>query len=99
MAYEKKDNSGALFKNDKKDKDTHPDYRGDIKIDGVEYWLSAWIKPTKNVTKFMSLSAQVKDGQFSNGVSKANHAPQKPLGNTGATQGSGFSDMEDDIPF
>jgi len=97
MAYEKKDNSGALFKNDKKEKDTHPDYRGDIKIDGVEYWLSAWIKPTKNGTKFMSLSAQVKDGQFSNGAPKASQAPQKS--NAKATQGSGFDDVSDDVPW
>lgn len=55
-------NSGTLFKNDRKEKDNHPDYKGQINIDGVEYWLSSWIKVSKTGTKFMSLSVQPKDG-------------------------------------
>lgn len=62
MAYEKKDGSGALFKNDRKEKESHPDYKGDILINGTEYWLSAWIKEGKS-GKFMSLSAQPKDAK------------------------------------
>lgn len=38
-----KDNSGALFKNKKKATDQHPDYTGNINIDGKEYYLSAWV--------------------------------------------------------
>lgn len=50
------DNRGVLFKNDKKENENHPDYKGRIDIDGTEYWLSAWIKKTKDGKTYMSLS-------------------------------------------
>jgi hypothetical protein len=61
MAYEKRDLSGTLFKNDRKEKETHADYRGEIRIDGRDYWLSCWIKDGQK-GKFFSLSAKLKDG-------------------------------------
>jgi len=60
MAYEVKDNSGALFKNDRKEQDSHPDYNGKALISGVEYWISAWIKEGKT-GKFFSFSFKPKD--------------------------------------
>jgi hypothetical protein len=54
------DMRGVLFKNDRKEKATHPDYKGQCEIGGVEFWLSAWIKEGKK-GKFMSLSIQAKD--------------------------------------
>jgi hypothetical protein len=30
MAYEHKENKGSIFKNDRKEKDTHPDYTGQL---------------------------------------------------------------------
>ena len=51
----KYDNSGVLFKNDKKQSDKQPDYRGNISVGGIEYWLSAWIKDGKK-GKFLSLA-------------------------------------------
>jgi len=35
-------NKGQIWKNDKKTTDTHPDFKGSINIEGVEYWLSCW---------------------------------------------------------
>jgi hypothetical protein len=52
---EKRDNSGALFTNDKKTKETHPDLNGKITINGVEFYLSAW-KKQGNGKNFLSLS-------------------------------------------
>ena len=34
-------NRGVLFKNDRKESDSHPDYKGQINVDGTEFWLSA----------------------------------------------------------
>lgn len=53
--------SGALFKNDKGDNPKRPDYRGECEIEGVQYWISAWIKESQKGTKFMSLAFQAKD--------------------------------------
>jgi hypothetical protein len=55
-----RDNSGYLFKNDRKETGNHPDYRGNIKVDGKEYWISAWIKEGKN-GKFMGLAVSPRE--------------------------------------
>ena len=55
-----KDNSGVLFKNDKKETEKHPDYKGNITVGGQDYWLSAWIKEGKS-GKFMGLAVSPKE--------------------------------------
>jgi len=54
-------NSGALFKNDRKVSPNQPDYRGDINVNGTDFWISAWLKESKKGTKFMSLAVTVKE--------------------------------------
>ena len=56
--YEER-NKGAISKNKRKAKPSHPDYTGDLNIDGVEYWISGWIQDGKN-GKFLSLSLRPK---------------------------------------
>jgi uncharacterized protein (DUF736 family) len=61
--YDKR-NSGALFKNKRKETDKHPDYTGSYTDgDGREFWLSAWIKKSKAGETFMSLSTKPKEAK------------------------------------
>ena len=53
--------SGALFKNDKKETEKHPDYKGSCEINGTEYWVSSWLKESKNGRKYLSLKFNPKE--------------------------------------
>lgn len=63
MSYETKDYTGRLFKNDKKEKDTHPDYTGTALIGGVEHFMDAWIKRSDSGKTWMSFSFKPKQKQ------------------------------------
>lgn len=42
MAYDNT-NSGILARNDNRKSDKHPEYTGSLNVDGVDYWVSAWV--------------------------------------------------------
>jgi len=54
-------NRGMLMKNQNKTADNHPDYSGSLNVNGVDHWLSGWLKESKNGNKFFSLSVKPKD--------------------------------------
>jgi len=83
MAFEPRDNSGALFVNDRREKDTHPNAKGSALINGVDYWVSAWTKTDRNGNKFQSLAFEPKEKQVNNGYREA-----PPV-----------DDLNDEIPF
>jgi hypothetical protein len=56
----RKDNSGVLFRNDKIENERSPTYKGNITVNGQDYWLSAWIKEGKS-GKFMGLALSPKE--------------------------------------
>jgi hypothetical protein len=95
MAYEPKDGSGVLFKNDKEGNESRPDYKGNILINGVEYELASWIKDGKK-GKFMSLSAKVRERKDVSGQQAA-PAQHRPAQQAPAPAWDGFDDSS--IPF
>ena len=62
MEYDKT-NKGIIAKNERKEKDTHPDIKGSINVGGVEYWLDGWKKERNDGSgTFYSLSVKRKEG-------------------------------------
>jgi hypothetical protein len=51
--YEHKEGRGSMFQNTRKEKDTHPDWRGDIMINGTVMEICSWWNEEKG---FHSLS-------------------------------------------
>lgn len=89
--YELKDDNGNLFQNKKKKKESSPDWSGKIKLNGQEFYLSAWEKKTKAGDLFFS----VKLGQM---------VPAQPTSHS-IDKGNAFApadkkdNMDDDIPW
>lgn len=50
-------NRGVLFKNNRKEKDSQPDYTGNGNFGGNDFQISAWLKEGKS-GKFFSFSFQ-----------------------------------------
>ena len=44
MAYEEKDQSGTLFNNDRKQRDSQPDWTGKAIVNGTPVYVSGWNK-------------------------------------------------------
>lgn len=86
-------NRGVLFKNDRQTKDTQPGYTGSLNVDGVEYFLDAWVKEGQK-GKFFSVSVKRKDKQ---GTAPARAPAPAPAPRQQG--GSGFDDMDGDVPF
>jgi hypothetical protein len=62
MSYEQRNNSGSLFANNRKEKDSHPSHTGICNIDGIDYYISAWVKEG-NGKRFFSLSFKLKQSK------------------------------------
>ena len=87
-----KDNSGALFKEEEKKSEKHPDYKGNCLVNGKQMYISAWINTSQAGKRYMSLSfsAPSTDEKYSKKDSTATAPPEfsTPQATTG-----------DDLPF
>lgn len=78
MAYELKDGEGSLWKNEDRKSDSHPHAKGQLKINGVIYWVDAWTNETPAGKKFQKLSVKRKEQPITGGPS-AGSAPPRQL--------------------
>jgi hypothetical protein len=80
-----RDNSGTLYKNDKKS-DKSPDYSGKVLINGVPMKIAAWVKRVDGRDPFMSLAFTPEQNTQ---APAPKPAPAKPAA----------ADTLDDLPF
>jgi uncharacterized protein (DUF736 family) len=88
MSYTPKDMSGSLFRNDKRESDSHPNARGSCLIDGVEYWVDAWTNTTQAGDKYQSLKFKRKEAK-----------PAKAPDRFAAVKAGASRGDLDDVPF
>lgn len=89
MAFEMRPGAFSLFKNDKKEKGTQPDWKGSIKLpDGTEYWFDAW---NKSGSKGGFISGKIGNAKNSTVNQSAAYQPFPPVGQA--------PNVDDDIPF
>ena len=82
-------NRGALFINNRRTTDKHPNMTGSINVDGREYWISGWTKfKSSSGEKFLSLSVTPKEQQTQRG---------EPTGS--AVDGMDRMPGDGDVPF
>jgi len=84
MAYQLNPNTGSLFNNEKT-KDSQPDYKGSINVEGKVFYLAGWKKAGKDGSTWLSLAIS---------EPKQKETTRPAPNNTGT-----FSDIDDDIPF
>ena len=69
-------NRGEIWKNDRKDSDRHPDFKGSINVEGRDYWLSGWLRAADANPRAPSMRFSVtpKDEAQAEGINNAKAA-------------------------
>lgn len=98
MAYEPKPGDVSVFKNGRKEKDTHPDYRiTGLDLNGDKIKGALWLKTDRNGNKYMSGKIEPdtyqREGEFPGGGRGADRSV------SGGGGGGQSYDLSDDIPF
>lgn len=92
-------NRGAIWKNNKKEKDTHPDFTGSLNVNGVDYWVNAWRRKDDAGEKAPALSFTVREKDAPSQEPAPRRAPPRQHPNDQISTGHRNADMDDEIPF
>jgi hypothetical protein len=95
MSYEVKEGTGALFRNDRKEKPSQPAYQGQGRIGGVLYRVSGWVRESKSGSKYLSLSIRPDEREPAQKplTTPARSTPANPV------RTPEVFEFDDDIPF
>ena len=85
MSSSNNDMRGILSRNDRRERDSQPEFSGDCAINGTQFWIDAWVQERKDGSgrKFFSLKFRAKDVQ---------HAGAEP-------SPAASEDLDSKIPF
>lgn len=79
-------NRGAIWKNRDKTEDKHPDFKGQLNVDGVDFWVSAWKRKEGDAANKPALSFSIKIKEEKQEAAKPEPAKRDV-------------DLDDEIPF
>lgn len=76
MSYDNT-NTGMLARNENPTSDKAPEFKGSVNVEGVEYWISAWVREGKEGgklagKKYFSMKLEPKEAK------PAKQAPRRP---------------------
>lgn len=96
--YVPKDGTGSLFRNERKDKESQPDFRGDGIYKGEPLEVALWLNKTREGKSYFKMSIKPKQAR----EPKPAHEPvwgadRKTPG--AASDGADFDDDMSEIPF
>lgn len=74
MAFDKT-NRGTLRENTNRQEEWHPDFRGDVNVEGVDFWIDATSKQWPDGTHYYSLKVRRKEPR----ADAPAHAPARAL--------------------
>ena len=99
------ENRGSIWKNDTKTTENHPDFKGSLNVNGVDYWVSAWKRKEGANPKApaMSFTVKPKEEQQQSITQRATPKPNSYAAATGKrdpiSTGQLDRDLNDDVPF
>lgn len=92
-------NRGQIWMNDKKETEKHPDFKGSINVEGVEYWVSAWKRKPDANPKAPALSFSIQKKEVPADVRQAAQHSNHGSASKPAQSAPPVDDFDDDIPF
>lgn len=96
---ETRNNTGAIFKNDNKKAENHPDYKGKVNVNGKDMEVALWLKTSAKGVKFMSASFSEPFVKGEPQINKNEPQISGIVANFQEEQFKRYEEDNDDLPF